>query len=189
MRSGNRDFLPQSRAKTSMLQAGNPLTFCCKANIVRHLVTSPQLAEFQAMGCSTGCHTAFHHPHHPVRAPGHRFRVPHGDMRLPDARDHPAGLRRARGRSSRKLRRELEYIRKRHRSQHFRQRGCFSTISGTITDDVIMRCLDRQTRKHGFSPSPSTCRPPAGRSFRDSGWLCAYRRWAAKRKWRSISDN
>jgi len=58
------------------------------------------------------------------------------------------------GHASRKIRQEFEHIRKRCRGQRFRQCGCFSTISGTITDDVIMRCPDRHTRKHDFSPSP-----------------------------------
>jgi putative transposase len=44
-------------------------------------------------------------------------------------------------------------IRKRYWGQRFWQRGYFSTTSGNITDDIIMRYLDRHTHKDGFSPS------------------------------------
>ena len=68
-------------------------------------------------------------------------------------------VRRAMGRAARKIQQEFEHIRKRHRGQRFRGqrfrgRGCFSAISGNITDDITMRCLDRQTHKDGFSRSP-----------------------------------
>ncbi|RYD92598.1 MAG: IS200/IS605 family transposase, partial [Sphingobacteriales bacterium] len=43
---------------------------------------------------------------------------------------------------------------KRYWGQRFWQRGYFSTTSGNITDDIIMRYLDRHTHKHGFSPAP-----------------------------------
>ena len=62
-------------------------------------------------------------------------------------------VRRAKGRSSRKIQQEFEHIRKRYRGQRFWQRGYFSTTSGNITDDIIMRYLDRHTHKEGFSPS------------------------------------
>ncbi len=54
-------------------------------------------------------------------------------------------VRRARGRSSRKIRQEFAHIRKRYWGCSFWQRGYFSTTSGNITDDVILNCLD----KHG----------------------------------------
>lgn len=62
-------------------------------------------------------------------------------------------VRRAKGRSSRKIQQEFEHIRKRYWGQRFWQRGYFSTTSGNITDDIIMRYLDRHTHKQGFSPS------------------------------------
>ena len=46
-------------------------------------------------------------------------------------------VRRAEGRSSRKIQQEFEHIRKRYRGERFWQRGYFSTTSGNITDDVI----------------------------------------------------
>ena len=62
-------------------------------------------------------------------------------------------VRRAKGRSSRKIQQEFEHIRKRYWGQRFWGRGYFSTTSGNITDDIIMRYLDRHTHKNGFSPS------------------------------------
>lgn len=62
-------------------------------------------------------------------------------------------VRRAKGRSSRQIQQELERIRKCYWGQRFWQRGYFSTTSGNITDDIIMRYLDRHTHKEGFSPS------------------------------------
>lgn len=62
-------------------------------------------------------------------------------------------VRRAKGRSWRKIQQELEHIHKSYWCQRFWQRGCFSTTSGNITDDIIMRYLDRQTHKNGLSPS------------------------------------
>ena len=62
-------------------------------------------------------------------------------------------VRRAKGRSSRKIQQEFEHIRKRYWGQRFWGRGYFSTTSGNITDDIIMRYLDRHTHKDGFSPS------------------------------------
>ena len=63
-------------------------------------------------------------------------------------------VRRVKGRSSRKIQQEFEHIRKRYWGQRFWQHGYFSTTSGNITDDIIMRYLDRHTHKQGFSPSP-----------------------------------
>ena len=63
-------------------------------------------------------------------------------------------VRRAKGRSSRKIQQEFEHIRKRYWGQRFWQRGYFSTTSGNITDDTILRYLDRHGHKNGFSPSP-----------------------------------
>ena len=63
-------------------------------------------------------------------------------------------VRRAKGRSSRKIQQEFEHIRKRYWGQRFWQRGYFSNTSNNITDDIIMRYLDRHTHKNRFSPSP-----------------------------------
>jgi len=64
-------------------------------------------------------------------------------------------VRKAKGRSSRKIQQEFEHIRKRYWGQHFWVRGYFSTTSGNITDDVIMNNLDEHTvpSKSGFSPA------------------------------------
>ena len=63
-------------------------------------------------------------------------------------------VRRAKGRSSRKIQQEFEQIRKRYWSQRFWQRGYFSTTSGNISDDIIMRYLGRHTHRDGFRPAP-----------------------------------
>tara|TARA_B110001454_G_scaffold195423_1_gene197691 strand:- start:886 stop:1305 length:420 start_codon:yes stop_codon:yes gene_type:complete len=62
-------------------------------------------------------------------------------------------VRRAKGRSSRKIQQEFEHIRKRYWGQRFWQRGYFSTTSGNITDDIIMRYLDKHGHKDAFSLS------------------------------------
>ena len=41
-----------------------------------------------------------------------------------------------------------------------------STISGNITDDIIMWCLDRHSKKAGFSPSPMILPESPSQSFR-----------------------
>jgi putative transposase len=46
-------------------------------------------------------------------------------------------VRRAKGRSSRKIQQEFEHIRKRYWGQRFWQRGYFSTTSGNITDGAV----------------------------------------------------
>lgn len=63
-------------------------------------------------------------------------------------------VRRAKGRSSRKIQQEFEHIRKRFWGQRFWARGYFSTTSGHITDDVIINYLNKYTppSKSGFSP-------------------------------------
>jgi putative transposase len=62
-------------------------------------------------------------------------------------------VRRAKGRSSRKIQEEFEHIRECYWGQRFWGRGNFSTTSGNITDEIIMGYLDRHIRKDGFSPS------------------------------------
>lgn len=64
-------------------------------------------------------------------------------------------VRRAKGRSSRKIQQEFEHIRKRYWGQRFWARGYFSTTSGNITDQTIINYLNDHTQpKAGFSPSP-----------------------------------
>ena len=62
-------------------------------------------------------------------------------------------VRRAKGRSSRKIQQEFEHIRKRYWGCHFWGRGYFSSTAGNITEDVVMAYLDRHIGKEGFSPS------------------------------------
>ena len=65
-------------------------------------------------------------------------------------------VRMAKGRSSYKVQREFEHIRRRYWGQRFWARGYFSTTSGNITDDVIINYLERHTAPSnpGFSPTP-----------------------------------
>jgi putative transposase len=63
-------------------------------------------------------------------------------------------VRRAKGRSSRNIQQEFDHIRKRYWGQRFWQKGYFSTTSGNVTDDIIMRYLDRHTHKEGLSHFP-----------------------------------
>lgn len=62
-------------------------------------------------------------------------------------------VRRVKGRSSRKIQQEFEHIRKRFWGQRFWARGYFSTTSGNITDEVIVKYLELHADKPGFSPA------------------------------------
>ena len=74
-------------------------------------------------------------------------------------------VRRAKGRSSRKIQQEFEHIRKRYWGQRFWQRGYFSTTSGNITDEIIMRY--RSPRHNLRSRTSDACGPdPSARSYR-----------------------
>ena len=68
-------------------------------------------------------------------------------------------VRMAKGRSSYKIQREFEHIRKRYWGQRFWARGYFSTTSGNITDDVITAYLERHTAPHNqasaYRPEPT----------------------------------
>ena len=66
-------------------------------------------------------------------------------------------VRRAKGRSSRKIQQEFEHIRKRYWGQRFWQRGDFSTTSGNITDDIMRVRTFRQPA------IPARYRPIGGR--------------------------
>jgi len=63
-------------------------------------------------------------------------------------------VRRAKGRSSLKIQQEFEHFRKRYRVQRFWTRRYFSTNSCNITDDVILKYLEKHTKPNraGFSP-------------------------------------
>ena len=56
---------------------------------------------------------------------------------------HPVSdfVRRVKGRSSHRLQREFQDVRKRTWGRHFWARGSFSTTCGNITDDVILQYL------------------------------------------------
>lgn len=62
-------------------------------------------------------------------------------------------VRQAKVRSSRKIEQEFGHIRKRYWGPSFWQRSYFSTKASNITDDIIMRYLNRHTQKDGFGPS------------------------------------
>ncbi len=51
-------------------------------------------------------------------------------------------MRKAKGRSSRKIQMEFPELKKRYWGRHFWGRGYFSTTSGQITDDIILQYLD-----------------------------------------------
>ena len=52
-------------------------------------------------------------------------------------------VRKMKGRSSRKIQQEFPRIRKRYWGQRFWGRGCFSTSSGAITQDVVLQYLEK----------------------------------------------
>ncbi len=58
-------------------------------------------------------------------------------------------VRCVKGRSSRKIQKEFEHVRKRYWGQRFRGRGYFSTTF----DNIILRYLDRHNHNNGFSHS------------------------------------
>jgi putative transposase len=51
-------------------------------------------------------------------------------------------MRKAKGRSSRKIQMEFPELKKRYWGRHFWGRGYFSTTSGQITDDIILQYLE-----------------------------------------------
>ena len=63
-------------------------------------------------------------------------------------------VRKAKGRSSRKIQQEFEHIRKRFWGKRFWARGYFSTTSGNITDEIILSYLEHHGAKRGLSQSP-----------------------------------
>jgi len=60
-------------------------------------------------------------------------------------------VKRAKGRSSRKLQQECPQLRKQYWGRHFWCRGYFSSTSGNVTDEVIDAYIDRHTDGHRSS--------------------------------------
>jgi putative transposase len=57
-------------------------------------------------------------------------------------------VKKAKGRSSRKIQQEFPEIRKRYWGRHFWGRGYFSSTSGNVTDEVINAYLDNHVDAH-----------------------------------------
>jgi len=57
-------------------------------------------------------------------------------------------VRKAKGRSSRKIQQEFESIKKRYWGRHFWGRGYFSTTSGNVTDEIINAYIDNHADAH-----------------------------------------
>ena len=57
-------------------------------------------------------------------------------------------VKKAKGRSSRKIQQEFPEIRRRYWGRHFWGRGYFSSTSGNITDDIINAYLDNHVDAH-----------------------------------------
>ena len=56
-------------------------------------------------------------------------------------------MQRIKGRSSRRIQLEFPELRKRYWGRRFWARGCFSTTSGNVTDDIIMQYLELHSAK------------------------------------------
>ncbi len=57
-------------------------------------------------------------------------------------------VKKAKGRSSRKIQQEFPSIRKRYWGRHFWGRGYFSSTSGNVTDDIINAYIDNHVDAH-----------------------------------------
>lgn len=57
-------------------------------------------------------------------------------------------VKRAKGRSSRKIQQEFPEIRERYWGRHFWGRGYFSSTSGNVTDEIINAYLDNHVDAH-----------------------------------------
>jgi len=71
-----------------------------------------------------------------ARDPVHMFLSIPPKLSLPDV------MRRIKGRSSRRIQTEFPELRKRYWGRRFWAHGYFSTISGTVTDDIINQYLE-----------------------------------------------
>ena len=56
-------------------------------------------------------------------------------------------MQKVKGRSSRKIQMEFPDLRKRYWGRRFWARGCFSTTSGNVTDDVILQYLELHSKR------------------------------------------
>ena len=57
-------------------------------------------------------------------------------------------VKRAKGRSSRRIQQEFPQLRKKYWGRRFWARGFFSATSGNVTDEVINEYIDRHTEAH-----------------------------------------
>lgn len=57
-------------------------------------------------------------------------------------------VKKAKGRSSRKVQMEFPELKKRYWGNHFWGRGYFSSTSGNVTDDIINEYIDNHTDAH-----------------------------------------
>ena len=55
-------------------------------------------------------------------------------------------MRLMKGRSSHKVQREFPHLKKRYWGRHFWGRGYFSTTNGAITEDVVLKYLEKHIR-------------------------------------------
>ena len=62
-------------------------------------------------------------------------------------------MHRIKGRLSRRIQMEFPELRKRYWGRRFWARGCFSTISGNVTDDIILQYLDLHSKRDDTSVS------------------------------------
>ena len=71
----------------------------------------------------------------------------HMFLAVPPKRAISYVMQRIKGRSSRKLQQEFPDLKRRYWGQHFWARGYFSTTSGNITDDVILKYLELHSKR------------------------------------------
>ena len=57
-------------------------------------------------------------------------------------------MRRIKGRSTRRIQMEFPELRKRYWGWRFWARGCFSTTSGNVTDDIILQYLELHSKRN-----------------------------------------
>ena len=71
----------------------------------------------------------------------------HMMVSIPPQRSVSDVVRRMKGRSSHKVQREFPTLNKRYWGQHFWARGYFCTISGNVTDDIILKYIKQHADK------------------------------------------
>ena len=57
-------------------------------------------------------------------------------------------VQKAKGRTSKKIQEEFPILRKKYWGRHLWARGCFSSTSGNVTDDMINEYINRHTDAH-----------------------------------------